>query len=76
MADFYDSIVVGAGNAALSPAIAAKEVCQSVLVVEREPEYFRGGNTYLTGGSGFSAGMVLGRLAGTNGAQAAIALKD
>ena len=46
----YDVIVVGAGNAALSAAIAAKENCESVLVIEKAPEYFRGGNTYFTGG--------------------------
>ena len=46
----YDVIVVGAGNAALSAAIAARETCQSVMVVEKAPEYFRGGNTYFTGG--------------------------
>ena len=46
----YDVIVVGAGNAALSAAIAARESCPSVLVVEKAPEYFRGGNTYFTGG--------------------------
>ena len=51
MADkVYDVIVVGAGNAALSAAIAAREVSPSVLVVEKAPEYFRGGNTYFTGG--------------------------
>ena len=51
MADkIYDVIVVGAGNAALSAALAAKENCPSVLVVEKAPEYFRGGNTYFTGG--------------------------
>lgn len=51
MADkVYDVIVVGAGNAALSAALAAKENCESVLVVEKAPEYFRGGNTYFTGG--------------------------
>ena len=50
MADQYDVIVVGAGNAALCAAIAAKERCESVLVVEKAPEYFRGGNTYFTGG--------------------------
>ena len=50
MADSYDVIVVGAGNAALSAAMAAKEICESVLVVEKAPEYFRGGNTYFTGG--------------------------
>ena len=46
----YDVIVVGAGNAALSAAIAAREETESVLVVEKAPEYFRGGNTYFTGG--------------------------
>ena len=51
MADnIYDVVVVGAGNAALSAAIAAKENCESVLVIEKAPEYFRGGNTYFTGG--------------------------
>ena len=50
MASHYDVIVVGAGNAALSAAIAAKENADSVLVVEKAPEYFRGGNTYFTGG--------------------------
>ena len=50
MDQVYDVIVVGAGNAALSAAIAAKENCESVVVVEKAPEYFRGGNTYFTGG--------------------------
>lgn len=43
-------MVVRAGNAALSAAIAAREFSQSVLVVEKAPEYFRGGNTYFTSG--------------------------
>ena len=46
----YDVIVVGAGNAALSAAIAARERSEDILVVEKAPEYFRGGNTYFTGG--------------------------
>ena len=50
MPDIYDVVVVGAGNAALSAAMSAKENCDSVLVVEKAPEYFRGGNTYFTGG--------------------------
>lgn len=50
MPDVYDVVVVGAGNAALSAALSAKENCESVLVVEKAPEYFRGGNTYFTGG--------------------------
>ncbi len=50
MPDIHDVVVVGAGNAALSAAMSAKENCDSVLVVEKAPEYFRGGNTYFTGG--------------------------
>ncbi len=50
MDQVYDVIVVGAGNAAPSAAIAARENCESVVVVEKAPEYFRGGNTYFTGG--------------------------
>ena len=48
MPETYDVVVVGAGNAALSAALAAKEIGGSVLVVEKAPEYFRGGNTYFT----------------------------
>ena len=46
----YDVVVVGAGNAALCAAIAAREQGAGVLVLEKAPEYFRGGNTYFTGG--------------------------
>jgi tricarballylate dehydrogenase len=46
----YDVIIVGAGNAALCAAIAAQERGASVLALEKAPEYFRGGNTYFTGG--------------------------
>ena len=46
----YDVVIVGAGNAALSAAIAAREQGAGVLVLERAPDYFRGGNTYFTGG--------------------------
>ena len=46
----YDVIIVGAGNAALCAAIAAREHGARVLVLEKAPEYFRGGNTYFTGG--------------------------
>jgi tricarballylate dehydrogenase len=46
----YDVIIVGAGNAALCAAIAALEKDAKVLALEKAPEYFRGGNTYFTGG--------------------------
>ena len=46
----YNVVVVGAGNAALSAALAAADQGASVLVVEAAPEYLRGGNTYFSGG--------------------------
>ena len=38
-----DVVVVGAGNAALCAAIAAREEGASVIVVERAPEALRAG---------------------------------
>ena len=49
--DKYDVVVVGAGNAALSAAIAAKLDGANVLVLEKAPEAARGGNSYVTGGA-------------------------
>jgi tricarballylate dehydrogenase len=46
-----DVIVVGAGNAALCAAIAAREAGASVLVLERSPKEVRGGNSAFTGGA-------------------------
>ena len=43
-------VVVGAGNAGLSAALAAAERGASVLVLEKAPLHLRGGNTYFTGG--------------------------
>ena len=43
-------IVVGAGNAALGAALAAREQGADVLVLEKAPEHLRGGNTFFTGG--------------------------
>jgi len=49
--DKYDVVVVGAGNAALSAAIAANLDGAGVLVLEKAPEAARGGNSYVTGGA-------------------------
>jgi tricarballylate dehydrogenase len=40
-----DVLVVGGGNAALSAALSASEHGASVLVIERAPEFYRGGNS-------------------------------
>ena len=50
MAD-YDVVVVGAGNAALSAAVSARNCgAQRVLVIEKASEQMRGGNTHYSGG--------------------------
>jgi len=46
----FDVVVAGCGNAALCAAMAAKENGASVLVLEKAPEEWRGGNSYFTGG--------------------------
>jgi tricarballylate dehydrogenase len=47
----YDVIVIGAGNAALSAAVSAKESgADKVLVLEKAPRAMRGGNTHWSGG--------------------------
>jgi len=45
-----DVVVVGAGNAALCAALAAREHGAEVLVLEKADRSDRGGNTFFTGG--------------------------
>lgn len=46
----YDVVVVGAGNAALTAAMAARENGSTVLILEKAPEHEKGGNSYFTAG--------------------------
>ena len=46
----YDVVVVGAGNAALSAAMAARENGAKVLILEKAAEEEKGGNSYFTAG--------------------------
>jgi tricarballylate dehydrogenase len=49
--DRYDVVVVGAGNAAFSAALAARESVERVLVLEKAPREWVGGNSYFTAGA-------------------------
>ena len=49
--DGYDVVVVGAGNAAFSAALAARESVERILVLEKAPREWAGGNSYFTAGA-------------------------
>ncbi|MCI0545833.1 MAG: FAD-dependent tricarballylate dehydrogenase TcuA [Candidatus Rokubacteria bacterium] len=50
MADRYDVAVIGGGNAAMCAALSAAEHGARVLVLEKAPEGWRGGNGFFTAG--------------------------
>jgi len=50
MSKKYDVVVVGAGNAALCAAMAARENGAEVLILEKASEDEKGGNSYFTAG--------------------------
>ncbi|MDP9375903.1 MAG: FAD-dependent tricarballylate dehydrogenase TcuA, partial [Chloroflexota bacterium] len=47
----WDVVVVGAGNAAFSAAFAAREHVERVLMLEKAPREWLGGNSYFTAGA-------------------------
>ena len=51
MRDRYDVVIVGGGNAAFSAAHAAREQVERVLVLEKAPREWAGGNSYFTAGA-------------------------
>lgn len=63
-----DVVVVGAGNAAMCAAFAARDAGASVAVLERAPEAECGGNSAFTSGTGLVSGPVFGRIAGAEAA--------
>lgn len=64
MSDIYDVIVVGSGNAGFCAAHAARESGSAVLLLEKAPREWAGGNTYFTAGAMRLAHRGLDDLAG------------
>src|SRR5688572_14686728 len=50
LAEAYDVVIIGAGNAAHAAALAAEEQGASVVILEKASKELRGGNTRFTGG--------------------------
>jgi tricarballylate dehydrogenase len=51
MSERYDVVVVGSGNAGFCAAHAAREHSERVLIVEKAPRAWAGGNSYFTAGA-------------------------
>lgn len=51
MSESYDVVVVGGGNAGFSAALAAREHVPRVLVMEKAPSTWAGGNSWFTAGA-------------------------
>jgi tricarballylate dehydrogenase len=51
MPESYDVVVVGSGNAGFCAAHAAREHVERVLIVEKAPRAWAGGNSYFTAGA-------------------------
>lgn len=47
----FDVVVIGGGNAGLCAALSARESGASVLLLEKAPEAWCGGNSFFTGGA-------------------------
>jgi tricarballylate dehydrogenase len=50
MTEQFDVVVVGGGNAAMCAALSAREAGARVLVIEKAPAEWRGGNSFFTAG--------------------------